>query len=110
MSEWIDVTRTLRAGMVHWPTDRGFQLNVVQCWSGPGTFNLSFGLDDVLPGRYELVALPLKMTFDSNGIQLECTPGSLKMAPASIELKLGAASVKLSPATVSLNDGALEVM
>jgi len=61
MSEWIDVTRTLRAGMVHWPTDRGFQLNVVQCWSGPGTFNLSFGLDDVLPGRYELVALPLKI-------------------------------------------------
>ena len=61
MSEWIDVTRTLRAGMVHWPTDRGFQLNVVQRWSGPGTFNLSFGLDDVPPGRYELVALPLKI-------------------------------------------------
>jgi hypothetical protein len=57
-----------------------------------------------------VVALPLKMTFDSTGIQLECTPGSLKMAPASIELKLGAASVKLSPVTVSLNDGALEVM
>lgn len=40
------------------------------------------------------VATPLKMTFDSSGI----------------ELKNGAASVKLTPASVSVNNGALEVI
>jgi hypothetical protein len=57
-----------------------------------------------------VVALPLKMVFDSTGIQIEATPGSIKMSPSSIETKLAAASVKLSPVTVSINDGALEVM
>ena len=40
------------------------------------------------------VATPLKLVFDSSGI----------------EIKNGAASVKLSPASVSLNNGALEVI
>lgn len=40
------------------------------------------------------VAAPLKLVFDSSGI----------------EIKNGAASVKLSPASVSLNNGALEVI
>ncbi len=57
-----------------------------------------------------VVALPLKMVFDSTGIQIECTPGSIKLTPASIELSNGAASVKLSPASVSINNGALEVI
>ena len=56
------------------------------------------------------VAVPLKMTFSSTGIEISCTPGSIKMGPATIETSLGAASVKLTPATVSLNNGALEVM
>lgn len=41
MSEWIDLTRTLRPGMIHWPDDRGFDLHAVDRWSGPGTYNLS---------------------------------------------------------------------
>lgn len=41
MSEWVDVTRPLRAGMIHWPTDRGFQLRAVERLGGPGTCNLS---------------------------------------------------------------------
>jgi len=57
-----------------------------------------------------VVAVPLKLVCDSSGIELDCTPGSVKLTPASIELSLGAAKVSLTPASVSINDGALEVI
>jgi hypothetical protein len=57
-----------------------------------------------------LVAVPLKMTFDISGIQIEATPSTVKIGPTGIELTNGAASVKLSPVSVSINNGALEVM
>jgi hypothetical protein len=57
-----------------------------------------------------VVAVPLKMTFDVSGIQIEATPSSVKIGPTGIELTNGAASVKLTPVTVSINNGALEVM
>lgn len=40
MSEWIDVTRPLAAGMIQWPGDPPFQLRRIQCLAGPGTVNL----------------------------------------------------------------------
>ena len=57
-----------------------------------------------------VVAVPLKMSFDSTGIQIEATPSTVKIGPTGIELTNGAASVKLSPVSVSINNGALEVM
>lgn len=57
-----------------------------------------------------VVAVPLKMTFDLSGIQIEATPSTVKIGPTGIELTNGAASVKLSPVSVSINNGALEVM
>ncbi|HSW46735.1 MAG TPA: cyclase family protein [Phycisphaerae bacterium] len=41
MSEWIDISRPLRPGMLHWPGDRGFELRVVERIGGPGACNLS---------------------------------------------------------------------
>jgi len=40
------------------------------------------------------VAVPMKMVFDSTGIEISC----------------GAAKIKMTPASVSVNDGALEVI
>jgi Type VI secretion system/phage-baseplate injector OB domain len=57
-----------------------------------------------------MVEVPLKLVCDSSGIELNCTPGSVKLTPTSIELSLGAAKVSLTPASVSINDGALEVI
>lgn len=41
MSDWIDITRTLSNGMVHWPGDPPFHWKRVQDITGPGTGNLS---------------------------------------------------------------------
>lgn len=57
-----------------------------------------------------VVTVPLKMIFDSSGIQFEVTPSSVKMGTSGIELTNSAASVKLTPSMVSINNGALEVM
>jgi hypothetical protein len=57
-----------------------------------------------------VVAMPLKLKFDSSGIEMECAAGKITMDLSSVEIKNGGASVTLSPVTVSLNNGALEVM
>ncbi len=41
MSEWIDVSRTIRENMPQWPGDPPYQLQRVQHITGPGTANLS---------------------------------------------------------------------
>lgn len=41
MSDWIDVTRTLTNGILHWPGDRPFHWVRRTDISGPGTSNLS---------------------------------------------------------------------
>ncbi len=41
MSDWIDLTRTLENGMIHWPGDPPFQWRRVAEITGPGTCNLS---------------------------------------------------------------------
>ena len=56
------------------------------------------------------VPTPLKLVFDSAGIELNSEPVKVKITPTSIELNNGASTIKLSPASVSINDGALEVM
>ena len=57
-----------------------------------------------------VVALPLKLVFDSTGVTVEASPATVKIAPAGIELANGAAKVQLTPASVSINNGALEVI
>jgi arylformamidase len=39
--EWIDITRTLSNGMIHWPGDPPFRWQRVEDITGPGTANLS---------------------------------------------------------------------
>jgi arylformamidase len=41
LSEWIDVTRTLTNGMIHWPGDPSFHWKRTQDITGPGTSNMS---------------------------------------------------------------------
>jgi len=41
MSDWIDVTRTLTNGMIHWPGDSPFHCQRVADITGPGTVNVS---------------------------------------------------------------------
>jgi len=49
------------------------------------------------------VAMPLKMVFDSQGIEISGTPASIKITPAEIELSHMPASAKVSPAGVELD-------
>lgn len=41
MSEWIDVSRTLTNGIIHWPTDPPFRWQRKADITGPGTTNVS---------------------------------------------------------------------
>jgi arylformamidase len=41
MKEWIDITRTLTDGMIHWPGDPPFHWERYNDLNGPGTCNLS---------------------------------------------------------------------
>ncbi len=41
MSDWIDITRTLTNGMIHWPGDEGFHWERTRDITGPGTANVS---------------------------------------------------------------------
>lgn len=40
-SEWIDLSRSLTNGMIHWPGDRPFRWERVADLTGPGTANIS---------------------------------------------------------------------
>ncbi len=80
MSPWTDITRTLRPGMIHWPTDRGFQLNRVEAWSGPGTFNLSEIRTSVHVGTH--IDAPRHFTRD--GAAIADLPLSRLCGPATV--------------------------
>lgn len=48
------------------------------------------------------VAMPLKMVFDSKGIELNAAPGVVKITPTAIELESPPAKAKLSPSGIEL--------
>ncbi len=48
------------------------------------------------------VSVPMKMTFNSAGIAIECNPANVKITPKGIELTLSPSTVKLTPANVEV--------
>ena len=80
MSQWIDVTQTLRPGMIHWPGDRGFQLQIVERWSGPGTCNLSEIHTNAHVGTH--IDAPRHLVED--GLGVADLPLSILCGPASV--------------------------
>ncbi len=50
------------------------------------------------------VAMPLKMVFDSNGIELSAAPGVVKITPTAIELESPPSKAKLEPAGIELEN------
>lgn len=78
--DWIDITRPLRPGMVHWPGDRGFELERVARITGPGTSNLSELHTSVHIGTH--VDAPLH--FIENGQDVGSIPLHKLCGPATV--------------------------
>ena len=80
MSGWIDITRTLKPGMIHWPGDLAFDLRQVAAISGPTTSNLSEIHTNVHAGTH--VDAPLH--YIHRGMDVAALPLERLCGPATV--------------------------
>jgi len=68
--------------------------------------------DDPSSGGFflEVGQTPLKLVFNSDGIEINNRNSKIKLTETNIEISNGTFNIKLTPAKVSVNDGALEVI
>lgn len=66
MADWIDVTRTLTNGMIHWPGDPPFQWRRFADIKGPGTANVSEITTNVHAGTH--IDAPLHFIADGKDV------------------------------------------
>lgn len=80
MGEWIDITRTLKPGMIQWPGDLAFELHQVAAITGPNTSNLSEIHTNVHTGTH--VDAPLH--YIAGGMDVAALPLDRLCGPASV--------------------------
>jgi kynurenine formamidase len=57
---WIDVSVSLRSGMVHWPDNPPVRIDRALLEAGIWVIE-GLNLSEVKPGEYELICLPVKI-------------------------------------------------
>ncbi|HOW72969.1 MAG TPA: cyclase family protein [Phycisphaerae bacterium] len=80
MGNWIDITRTLKPGIVHWPGDLAFELRRVATLTGPSTANLSEIHTNVHAGTH--VDAPLH--YIDGGMDVASLPLERLCGPATV--------------------------
>lgn len=80
MADWIDISRTLTNGIIHWPDDPPFRWERVRDIDGPGTCNLSRIETSVHIGTH--IDAPLH--FLSDGTDVAEIPLSKLCGPATV--------------------------
>lgn len=78
--EWIDVTRTLTEGMIHWPTDPPFHWRRIEDIAGPGTSNQS----EISTGVHIGTHIDAPLHFIEGGADIVEIPLSVLCGPAIV--------------------------
>lgn len=77
---WIDVTRTLHNGMIHWPGDRPFAWRRVAEITGPGTCNLS----EITTSAHVGTHIDAPLHFIADGADIDRIPLDRLCGPAVV--------------------------
>lgn len=80
MADWIDITRTLKPGMIHWPGDLAFELRRMASITGPNSANLSELHTSVHAGTH--VDAPLH--YFEEGMDVAALPLEQLCGPATV--------------------------